>query len=30
MLMSFKFKGPYNALALTDDLGYLIFVTLET
>ena len=29
MLMSFKFKGPYNALALTD-LGYLIFVTLET
>ena len=29
MLMSFRFKGPYNALALTD-LGYLIFVALET
>ena len=29
MLMSFKFKGPYNAIALTE-LGYLIFVALET
>ena len=29
MLMSFRLKGPYNALTLTD-LGYLIFVTLET
>ena len=29
MLMLFRFKGPCDALALTD-LGYLIYVTLET
>ena len=29
MLMSYRFKGPCDALALTD-LGHLIYVTLET
>ena len=29
ILMSYRFKGPSDALALTD-LGYLIYVTLET